>query len=133
MNKPSSPWSVKGVSPAAREAAKEGARISQQSLGKWLSQVIRVTSEREGASPSSDKSEISTREAQSVAQPSSAVTWQEAIVRLESRIEESHRTSSESLVPVEQALSRISERLDAMETYVLRRPRPSYLGRLFRR
>ena len=48
MNKPNSPWSIKGVSPAARDAAKEGARISRQPLGRWLSQVIRKTSADEG-------------------------------------------------------------------------------------
>lgn len=36
-----SPWSVKGVDPEAREAAKIAARRSGQTLGAWLTQTIR--------------------------------------------------------------------------------------------
>ena len=133
MNKPSSPWSMKGVSPVAREAAKEGARISQQPLGRWLNQVIRVTSEAEGMSPVTENASNSNGEAQFGPSPTSAVTWQEAVFRLEARLSESERISADAVVPVEKALDRISERLEAMETYVLRRPRQSYLSRIFRR
>jgi len=133
MNKPSSPWSIKGVTPVARDAAKEGARISQQPLGKWLSQVIRVTSEAEGASPATDDGTVSPADTKFIASPSSAITWQEAVVRIEARISESERNAAASVVPVEDALGRIAERLQAIETYVLRRSRQSYLSRLLRR
>lgn len=39
--KPPFPWSVKGVDPEAREAAKLAARRAGLSLGQWLSHVIR--------------------------------------------------------------------------------------------
>ena len=133
MNKPSSPWSIKGVSPAARDAAKEGARISRQPLGRWLSQVIRKTSDDEGVEPVTTSVLDSRAGAAAAASPSSATTWQEAVVRLESRIVQSERQVTDAVLPVEHALERIAERLEAIETYVLRQPRRSYLRRLLRR
>jgi localization factor PodJL len=133
MNKPSSPWSIKGVSPVARDAAKEGARISQQPLGRWLNQVIRVTSEAEGASPATADGPSSHADTKSIPSPSSAVTWQEAVARLEARIFQSERNAADLVVPVNDSLERIADRLEAIETYVLRRPRQSYLSRLLRR
>ncbi len=127
MNKPNSPWSIKGVSLEARDAAKEGARISRQPLGKWLSQVIRVTGDAETGAP-----EAATGSA-AAASPSSATTWQEAVVRLEARIADSDRHAADAAQPVDDALMRIADRLEAIETYVLRRPRRSYLKRLWRR
>jgi hypothetical protein len=38
---PCLPWSVKGVSTAARQAAKDAAMQSQQTMGAWLSAAIR--------------------------------------------------------------------------------------------
>ena len=128
MNKPNSPWSIKSVTPEAREAAKEGARISRQPLGKWLSEVIRKTS---SAETSSAAAEIS--EAAADASPSTAATWREAMVRLESRVAASERRSAAAVEPIQEALGRIVTRLDSIETYVLGRPRRSYLTRLLRR
>lgn len=47
-----SPWSVKGVEPEAREAAKIAARRSGLTIGQWLSHVIRAaaTEQLAGAS-----------------------------------------------------------------------------------
>lgn len=41
MAKPPTPWSVKGVDPEAREAAKIAARRAGVNVGAWLTQVIR--------------------------------------------------------------------------------------------
>ena len=41
MAKPPSPWSVKGVDPEAREAAKIAARKAGLTVGAWLNQMIR--------------------------------------------------------------------------------------------
>ena len=67
------------------------------------------------------------------ADPSSAATWQEAVVRLEARISESEARAVAATRPLDDALERIADRLDSMETYVLRRSRRSYLSRLLRR
>ncbi len=37
-----SPWSVKGVEPEAREAAKIAARLAGLTIGNWLNQIIRT-------------------------------------------------------------------------------------------
>ena len=37
-----SPWSVKGIEPETREAAKIGARHAGMTLGQWLSRAIRT-------------------------------------------------------------------------------------------
>ncbi len=133
MNKPNSPWSIKGVSAEARDAAKEGARISRQPLGRWLSQVIRMTSAAEGAAPTTSTALDDPAGTDSTASPSSAATWQEAVVRLEARIAETERHATAAVQPVDEALERIADRLESIETYVLRRPRGSYLRRLLRR
>jgi len=39
----SSPWSVKGVDPEAREAAKIAARRAGMTVGQWISHTIRAT------------------------------------------------------------------------------------------
>ncbi|CAN0550706.1 unnamed protein product, partial [Laminaria digitata] len=41
MANPPSPWSVKGVEPEAREAAKIAARKAGLTVGAWLTQMIR--------------------------------------------------------------------------------------------
>jgi len=43
MNK-TVPWSIKGVGPDTREAAKEAARRSGVSLGEWLDGIIAAVS-----------------------------------------------------------------------------------------
>jgi len=46
------PWSVKGIEPEAREAAKQAARRAGLTLGTWLNQVILDTSTDEVGMPS---------------------------------------------------------------------------------
>lgn len=46
------PWSVKGIEPEAREAAKQAARRAGLTLGTWLNQVILDTSTDEVGTPS---------------------------------------------------------------------------------
>ena len=42
--RPAVPWSVKGIEPEAREAAKQAARRAGMTLGAWLNQAIIVNS-----------------------------------------------------------------------------------------
>ena len=49
--KPGLPWSVKGVEPDAREAAKAAARRDGVTLGVWLNRTIYANSGEEAASP----------------------------------------------------------------------------------
>ncbi len=133
MNKPNSPWSIKGVSAEARDAAKEGARISRRPLGKWLSEVIRMTSAAESGATASASASAAAAGMTATMSPSSAATWQEAVVRLEARIAGMENRAAAAVLPLGDALERIGERLDSIENYVLRRPRRSYLRWLLRR
>ncbi len=45
--KPGNPWSVKGIQPAARQAAKEAARRHGMTLGQWLNHVIMDSNEQQ--------------------------------------------------------------------------------------
>ena len=67
--KPGIPWSVKGIEPDAREAAKNAARRSGMTLGEWLNAAIVEQAEPEPASqhqtppaaiPKQTRSKIST-------------------------------------------------------------------------
>jgi len=51
--RPGNPWSVKGIQPATRQAAKEAARRHGMTLGQWLNHVILDSSE--GADDSYDE------------------------------------------------------------------------------
>jgi len=133
MDKPNSLWSIKGVSPEARDAATKSARTSHQPLGRWLSQVIHKTSTDEEGEPITPSEGNTRTGALSPAPLPSDTTWQAEVVQLEARITEIERQLTSEIQPVENALDRIVDRLDTLETYVLRLPRRSYLGRLLRR
>ena len=67
--KPGIPWSVKGIGPEVREAAKHAARKAGMSLGEWLNTVILDQSDDEvatemasGATPQQDYFEQETAE-----------------------------------------------------------------------
>lgn len=47
-----SPWSVKGVEPEAREAAKIAARRADMTIGQWLNHTIRAAATQQVSIPS---------------------------------------------------------------------------------
>lgn len=49
--KPGAPWSIKGIEPDAREAAKEKAREAGMTLGQWLNQAIAESGQPRPAPP----------------------------------------------------------------------------------
>ena len=49
--KPGIPWSVKGIEPDTREAAKEAARRSGMTLGEWLNTKILESADDQEAAP----------------------------------------------------------------------------------
>jgi len=56
--KPGNPWSVKGIQPAARQAAKEAARRHGMTLGQWLNHVI-MDSNEEQKEPAAEQMPVS--------------------------------------------------------------------------
>ena len=48
MNSSSHPWSLKGITPAARAAAKQAAEAEGVTLGVWLTRLIRDVAADQG-------------------------------------------------------------------------------------
>src|SRR5690606_4495468 len=91
----STPWSVKGIGPAAREAAKEQARRSGMTLGEWLTRRIREESE-----------DVETHE-------EGPLTG--ALDRLASRIEVAEQRSTLAVTGIDQSVRGVLARLEAVE------------------
>ena len=49
--KPGIPWSVKGIEPETREAAKDAARRSGMTLGEWLNSKILDSADEPESAP----------------------------------------------------------------------------------
>lgn len=99
-------WSVKGVSPEAREAAKAAAQNSDQPIGVWIDQAILMSGDDESqdediAAPSSD--EISDVDIVAILQA------------LEARVGDHADRITEQLGPVRDSISELGERLQRLE------------------
>ena len=125
MDNANLPWSIKGISPEARSAAKEHATESGQPMGAWLSQVIHSVSqqEREEAEggpaimPQSVIPPISSEKSK----PYDDAGFDEAhadLAVLAKRIAKAERWTARSVGPLRQAIDEIARRLDALEQEV---------------
>lgn len=94
----SAPWSVKGIDPNAREAAKEQARRASMTLGEWLSH--RIHEEGEG---------------QAAAQPASRGPLAAALDRLTTRIEIAEQRSTLAVTGIDQSVRGVLARLEMTE------------------
>lgn len=132
-----SPWSVKGVDPEAREAAKIAARKQGVNVGRWLSQTILAAASEELRSKRGDSDErindaggghTQAREDQSYDHgPQSegpaggppALTPEavlESIQKLATRIEESEQRTSEAIRPIADKVGELGEQIDEIKT-----------------
>ena len=130
------PWSVKGIDPKAREAAKDLARRSGMTLGEWLNQVIL----EDGAAETSELSPLPVLEPQPTPQPfavrptpvapiepaapvfrraeapvhsqDEAVRLSEALDVLATRIESAEARTAQMVGGVDQSVSSLLSRLD---------------------
>lgn len=133
------PWSVKGIEPEAREAAKQAARRAGVTLGAWLNQVImdggtdevgqldasplRAGGEAQGtADRSSFASPLHTASAPSgtegFAGERIAIDMEpvaEAVRGIVSRVEQSERRTQDLARRMEQSVGMLSERLEQSE------------------
>ncbi len=99
------PWSVKGVEPGAREAAKVAARRAGLTLGAWLNQVIRET-----GAPGSPMVEVSEeRRAQGFA-PLGDPRARPQLVRFETEHRSEAAPSMESAAAIMRRLDRVEEK-----------------------
>ena len=125
------PWSVKGIEPEAREAAKQAARRAGVTLGAWLNQVIMEGGTDEVSSPSQSTSAFGDTQVnarpesrQHVAMPEVASPERiaidmapvtEAMRDIVSRVEQSERRNQELARRMEQTVNVLSERLEESE------------------
>lgn len=133
------PWSVKGIEPEAREAAKQAARRSGLTLGAWLNQVImdsgtdEVTGE-EASGPDRDLISLSSNE---VAGLRDALPDANDNMRhVADRLAQSERRTAELAKKLEQSLSQITQRIEAATLPVMEEPReadPALLAPLERK
>jgi len=100
------PWSVKGVEPGAREAAKAAARRAGLTLGAWLNQVIRET-----GAPISPMVEVAEeRRAQQGFAPLGDPRVRPQLVRFETERRFEAPPGGESLTAIMRRLDRVEEK-----------------------
>jgi localization factor PodJL len=113
------PWSVKGIEPEAREAAKQAARRAGVTLGTWLNQVIMDsgTDEVGRQEPSAMQTRYSPPE-QTPSQtslPGPAADLDpvaQAVRELVQRVDNSERRTAEMTRKLEQTVSQLATRFD---------------------
>ncbi|HEY4345276.1 MAG TPA: peptidoglycan-binding protein [Parvibaculum sp.] len=119
------PWSVKGIEPEAREAAKQAARRAGVTLGAWLNQIImdggtdevgmpdaEVSLKPSAPAPAFNQSVFS----QPVTQPSvDLAPVAEAVREIVTRVEQSERRTQDLARRLEQSVGHLAERLEHTE------------------
>lgn len=119
------PWTVKGVDPEAREAAKLAARRAGLPLGAWLSQTIRgaATAQFKGQAgpvyeaPSPSGAFATAAPADpppSSGRPPSPTleALLESVNRLAQRIEQQESRAAEALAPLAQKVNELTEKIE---------------------
>lgn len=135
--RPGVPWSVKGIEPEAREAAKQAARRAGVTLGAWLNQVIMDGGTDEVGMPDAgvsytgrDTMNLSQNTAPQAQPQISAQAPQtehiavdlapvaEAVRDIVSRVEQSERRTLDLARRMEQSVGLLAERLDSSERHM---------------
>ena len=122
-----SPWSVKGVDPEAREAAKIAARRAGLTVGAWLNQTIRHTAARElkgtqayrtaGFDAAPPPQPQPTGSPPPGSQPP-ALTLEavlESVQSLSARIQQSEDRAQDAIAPIARKVQDLTEQLADME------------------
>ena len=136
-----SPWSVKGVDPEAREAAKIAARKQGVNVGRWLSQTILAAASEELRTKRSDSDQRFSDNGQNMNGPREvrreepaydnpprqdnapsgppALTAEavlESIQKLASRIEQSEHRTTEAIQPIVQKVGELGEQIEEIKS-----------------
>lgn len=119
------PWSVKGIDPKAREAAKDLARRSGMTLGEWLNQVILDDEAAPPPPPVAPAKPVYRRAAPPAQAPDVArdavpsadevERLSHALDKLASRIEAAESRTAEMVGGVDQTVSALVARLDGAQ------------------
>lgn len=135
-----SPWSVKGVDPEAREAAKIAARRAGLTVGQWLSQTILATASQQlrggnrtapprppepdyaagpaGAPPPGYEQPAQEYQAYSAQPP--APTMQaifESIQKLSARVEDAEVKTTAAIAPLAEQVDHLSQQIDEVRAH----------------
>lgn len=108
------PWSVKGIEPRTREAAKDLARRSGMTLGEWLSEMISENSEADVGAERRRQTPRRLDDAYAL-RGEDATAALSAIEALSARIEGAERRSTLAIDGVDRAVSGLVRRLEATE------------------
>jgi localization factor PodJL len=126
------PWSVKGVDPEAREAAKLAARKAGMTLGDWLNQTIRTAAAEQlkhGAPrPAGYQQQYQPQPTYNdmpqggpyagTAQPPAPTIRQiyDSIQRLSARVEAAEDRAAEQIAPLAEKVAELSTRVEEAKT-----------------
>ncbi|MPY72047.1 MAG: hypothetical protein GEU92_18445 [Alphaproteobacteria bacterium] len=128
-----SPWSVKGVDPEAREAAKIAARKAGLTVGQWLNHTIRVAASEQlrngGRGAHAQYSEAAPPPPQSGPQQgyeqpppggyaAPAPTMQaifESIQKLSTRVESAEMKTTAAIAPLAEQVDHLSQQIDEVK------------------
>jgi localization factor PodJL len=136
-----SPWSVKGVDPEAREAAKIAARKQGVNVGRWLSQAILAAASEELRSKRSDSDQRYSDNGQNTNPPREerrderrydepprqdnvpsgppALTAEavlESIQKLAGRIEQSEHRTTEAIKPIAEKVGELGDQIEEIKS-----------------
>jgi hypothetical protein len=109
------PWSIKGISADARKIAKAAAMAAGEPMGVWLSRLIDAATTAELG----QAGQVTVRPEPPVPAPAELRVDIEALTQRLANVE---RRILDSLQPLDQALSQIGRRLEALEAPALPPP-----------
>lgn len=115
MSKPVLPWSLKGVSPEAREIAKKAAAQQGITIGEWVSRAIRDVSP--GSHSDGQPEDVSALAEESLSR-AAGMTAEEIREAIRARIYESEERVAHMVAPLQDIVEQLSRRLTRIEERV---------------
>lgn len=105
------PWSIKGVSPEARSAAKAAAADSDLTIGQWLDQIIIGSAIGQ---LSDTKADLAATQARAIDEIMSDPVIA-AIDRLSARVEATEQQAADAVAPLTEAIQTLLARVERLE------------------
>ncbi len=119
MAKSNMPWSIKGVSYEARDAAKEAAAAAGLTIGAWLDQTILGASVGQLADTESDRQAAAARATEDL--PEEPVI--DALQRLAARVAATEQHTADIAAPLRKLVEQLTTRVEDMENHIHVTPR----------
>lgn len=121
MSKPVLPWSLKGVSPEAREIAKKAAAQQGITIGEWVSRAIRDVGPDQESGSAPEVGPAATEVSPSGSSEMDVEAVREAV---RARIYDSEERVAHMVGPLQEIIERLSRRLTRIEEKVEDSPVP---------